>query len=99
MANYLYELCRTKSETIDSLKTDSNTVLQKKDVWQKIVDLFNLKHPDQPLTIPTASEKWRTHKREVKKATAATRQAVMASGNNNTISQTDPEIEKILSVI
>ena len=48
-------------------------------------------------------DKWftqeRAHKREVKKATAATRQAVMATGNKNNIPQSEPEIEKTLSVI
>ena len=43
--------------------------------------------PYSPMLYPIA------HKREVKKATAATRQVVMATGNNKTIPQTDPETE------
>ena len=46
-----------------------------------------------------ASEKWRTHKRDVKKATAATRQSVMAIGNTKTVPPIIPDIEKTLSII
>ena len=69
----MFELKSTITMSIAAIRIDAQIFEKIKTLLTKdISNLFNLEFPKNHISKSPVSEKWRNHKRDVKKATAAT---------------------------
>ena len=84
----------TLISTLAPSEGDGKILQIKQNGLDEVVNMYNFKFQDCPITAVKTNDKWLCHKRKLKAATAKKRQAVMATGNTETVIEVDHDQQK-----
>ena len=99
MTEFLFDLARNNANVLECATSDAKSNHAKQSCWEGISALFNARFPAQPINHRQASEKWRSHKKEVKSAAAKQRVSIMTTGNVFPVDKMEDAHEKTFSII